>query len=510
MSFSPETGWTDISDSVFFHARQRPNAIALIEGNEHVTYAELAAWVAAASVHAGEIGVRPMDVVGVVMPSTIEHVVLVLALIRAGAVPLDLPIPQPGLGPLPGLQELGIARVFLGDGIAAPDGVTVHRIHRNWRSSLSVTRADRVAGGAEEGFYLSITSGSTGVPKAIVTTRAAWQARYRTARKLFPTLLAADPLPPLLLLGGLAFSAFFFFLTNHLFAGGTVVLAGSESHPDWLAAMINEWDDAATLITPPLAREFLARAPSGSVMFPKLRALFIGAAPFFAEEKHGVAARVSRNAFEVYGSAATGFLASHKINLAADTVGCIVDDVEVEIVDHQGNLVPAGQTGHIRCRGPGISHGIFGPVAEPPVGNEGFRNGWYYPGDLGVLAYDRFLTLRGRAADVILRNGVEIFPGDVEQAYLGHSAIGEVAVVGVREPFGARRQLVFVFAAARGELRHQDLTEHCRRLIPPERFPDQFLLLEQLPKTGNGKIDRPRLVAAAEQALRDADITAAA
>ena len=123
----------------------------------------------------------------------------------------------------------------------------MHRLTPSWRQELARLNDDNhFTSDPDKDFYLSITSGSTGMPKAIATTRGQWQARYRTARKLFPSLLCDAQPPHFLLLGGMAFSAFFFFLTNHLFVGGTVVLMDGEHHPDWLAAMINEWEDAAT------------------------------------------------------------------------------------------------------------------------------------------------------------------------------------------------------------------------------------------------------------------------
>jgi len=509
MASTPETGWTDISEAVFFHARQRPDAVALIEGAERVSYGAFAPLVAAAAAHIRDLGVAPREVVGVVMPGTIDHVVLSLALIRVGAVPLELPMPQDGEGTMPIMLHFGVRRAFVAAGVrppgaTPPDGLLVHEIDAGWRGTLPIGCADRRAAGTpDEDFYLSLTSGSTGLPKGIVTTRRQWQARYNTARKLFPFLLSPENPPHLLVVGGMAFSAFFFFLANHLFAGGPVVLMTGAHQPDRLAAAINEWDDAAMMLTPPVAREFLARAPGEGVMFPRLRALFIGAAPFFAAEKRAARDRLSPNCYEVYGSAASGFLSSLApldIEAHGDSTGRPVEDVEIEIVDHEGGRVPPGRTGHIRVRGPGISKGFYRETPGETAGGDGFRQGWYYPGDLGAFD-DGYLRLKGRLGDVIRRRGVEIYPPDLEEVYLAHPAIREAAVVGAAEPGGGPDRRVIVFAVADAGLQARELTQHCRCRIPPERFPDQLFCLAQLPRTGNGKVDRPRLVAMAEQAL---------
>jgi acyl-CoA synthetase (AMP-forming)/AMP-acid ligase II len=504
MGCSPATGWTDLSDAVFFHAERRAEKVALIEGGNRVTYAELAGWIRAATGYLDDIGVKPREVVALILPETIDHVILTLALTRVRAVPLDLPLPPPEQTPLQMMQPFGIRRAFVAAGVSPPAGLVVHTIDALWRDSLPLNSEDRrIEGNPDEDFYLSFTSGSTGAPKAIVTTRRQWQARYCTARKLFPFLLAEPP-PYLLVVGGMAFSAFFFFLANHLFAGGTAVLMGGAHDPVQLAAAINGWDDAAMLITPPLAREFLARAPRQAIMFPRMRALFVGAAPFSADEKLAVQARLSPNSYEIYGSAAAGFLSSHQIDAHADSVGRPVGDVEIGIVDKDGQSLAPGRTGHIRCRGAGISQGFFGQAPGEP-GAEGFFGGWYYPGDLGAMDENGYLTLKGRVADVIRRRGVEIYPPDLEEVYRAHPAIGEVAAVGARTHSGGDDPQVVVFVVGRGELQQRELSEltrHCRRFIPPERFPDQLFCLNQLPKTGNGKVDRPRLTAMAEQALR--------
>ena len=505
MAFSPATGWTDLSEAVFFHAAARPQAVALIEGAERVTYGLLAPLVAAASTYVGELGIKPREVVAIALPGTIDHVILSLALIRAGAVPLDLPPPQPGERPMQGMQHFGVRRAFVASGMAAPEVPLVHAIDPAWRGSLLLRTGDRhIEGNPDEDFYLSFTSGSTGAPKGIVTTRRQWQARYRTARKLFPFLLAAERPPHLLVIGGMAFSAFFFFLANHLFVGGPVVLMGGAHRPDRLAAAIAGWGDAALLITPPLVREFLARAPQGRVMFPDARALFFGAAPVFAEEKRLVRDRLCGNAYEVYGSAATGFLSvltPGEFDARGRSVGRPVDDLEIEIVDSHGERVGRAQTGHLRCRGAGVSQGFYGEPANHGAG-EGFHGGWYYPGDLAAIDGDGYLTLTGRLADIIRRRGVEIFPTDLEEAFLAYPAIAEAAAVDALPP-GGNEPRVVVFAAPRGEVRHQELEAHCRRLIPGARFPDRLFLLRQLPKTANGKIDRPRLRQMAAQILVD-------
>ena len=494
-----QTAWENLSDPIFHYAESRPGAEALNEGGRTLSYRELADRIAKASVLARDLGVKPGDLVAVAMPGSIDHIVLTFGLMRAGAIPIDMPARPPKGAIVNPLKLFEIGRVFReGSGLPAPPGTIVHEVNAAFLTELQSKRGDhREVRDADEVHNFSMTSGSTGLPRGVLTTRRQWLARFDTGMKLFPDVLDPDHPPRLLVIGGLAFSAFFFFLANQLFIGGPVVLMTENPDPELLRGQIDSWDDAVSLITPPLARKFLTMSSEGGPMFPKLRALFIGASPLYPEEKLAVAEKLTPNFREVYGSAACGFISSlspGEIAAHAESVGRPAPGLEMQAVDAERKAVPAGAFGHLRCRGPGISKGFHGESALSPEKPEGFRDGWYYPGDIGGFDADGYILLKGRLADVIYRRGVEILPLELEQIIAGHESVAEVAVVGIKaKNETGTDQKVIGFVVPRSEPQKAALAQYCRANIPAEKFPDRVFFVKGLPKNANGKLDRMKL-----------------
>lgn len=494
--------WENLSDPIFHHAQSRPDAPAVIEGGRTISYRELADGIAKASIHFRELGVKPGDLVALAMSSNIDHVVLSFGLMRMGGVPLDLPPRPPARAIVNPVKLFKVSRLVREtDAIAAPADVPVHELNSDWQTQLAAQKGDhRIVRDADEVHNFSMTSGSTGISKGVMTTRRQWLARFDTAWKLFPDIFSAERPANLLIIGGMGFSAFFFFLANQLFVGGPVVLMTDNHKPDYLREQINRWDDAVSLITPPLARQFLAAAGEAGPMFPKLRALFIGAAPLYPDEKTAVLKKLTPNLREVYGSAACGFistLAASEVAAHGHSVGRPAPGLEVQVVDAGRKPVSAGQPGHLRCRGAGISQGFYGETPASPEKPEGFRDGWYYPGDTGVIDADGYIHVKGRLSDVIYRRGTEISPLELEQIIAAHPSITEAAVVGV--PGKDKDEQVMAFVVPRAQPEKTALAEYCRARIPNEKFPDRVFFVKALPKNANGKLDRLQLKSLAKR-----------
>lgn len=496
---NPLTEWANISDAIFHHAKSRPSAPAIISGKSEITYKQFAALVAKAAVYLHQLGIKPGEVVAALMSNSIDHLILSFALIRIGAVPLDMPPKRPANAPVDPFKRFKIDRAFVEPGAMRPKSGTIHDVDAKWRASIEKLKGDhRYAGNPDEVYYLSVTSGSTGLPKGVITTHRQWMARYDSATRLLPKLLDANKPPRLLLIGGMGFSAFFFFLANQIFIGGPVVLLPETPDMDRMIEAINAQDDSVTLITPAMFRQLVGKAPEKGVLFPKMRALCIGAAPLYPEEKRVAQSKLTKNFYEVYGSAACGFLSAlppEEVADKADSVGRIVPEVTIEIVDSDGRPVPAGEVGHLRCRGAGISKGFVDTGDPEPKSAEGFRDGWYYPGDLAALPGDGHVYLRGRITDLINRGGIEIFPMELEKVFLAHASVADAACV--NGPVNEKGDQVIVFVVPRGEPRKDELAAYCRANIPPEKFPDRVFYARELPKNANGKVDRVKLKVAA-------------
>lgn len=192
--------------------------------------------------------------------------------------------------------------------------------------------------------------------------------------------------------------------------------------------------------------------------------------------------------------------------LVPDTVGRPTASIELQIVDEEGRALPAGRTGEVRVRGPGV---ITAYLENPEATARAFRDGWFYPGDLAWLTPEGALMLQGRKDDMMIFDGMNIYPAEIENALLAHPAVREAAAFPLRHerfqdvPFaavtlhaGAADGTAGDGGAADDRVSERDLMEHCRRLIGI-RYPKGVLVLDEFPRNPMGKILKRKL---AEQA----------
>jgi acyl-CoA synthetase (AMP-forming)/AMP-acid ligase II len=197
------------------------------------------------------------------------------------------------------------------------------------------------------------------------------------------------------------------------------------------------------------------------------------------------------NFFNFYSSSEGGgisLLRPENPDAVSLSVGKVVFGAEVQIIDEQHKEVPPGTIGAIRYRGGAVAESYYRNPEESAVA---FRDAWYYPGDLGRFNADGFLYLTGRAKDMIIRGGVNIYPAEIEATLIAHPAVAEAAVVGW--PSRERGEEIAAFVVCRARASEQELIEHCRRSLAPYKIPKGVFILDELPKSGLGKVLKPAL-----------------
>ena len=228
-------------------------------------------------------------------------------------------------------------------------------------------------------------------------------------------------------------------------------------------------------------------------MLGDLRLLYTTGAVLHPDERKEVLARVSPNLINYYGSTEGGgisvLLPEHG-GAAETSVGKAVSTTEIEVVDEAHEPVAAGETGRIRYRGPCVADGFHN---DPEASVESFRDGWFYPGDLGRLDGAGFLYLVGRAKDMIIRAGVNIYPEEVEQSLLTHPAVRDAAVLGWPSPDKGEEVAAFVVTSR--AVSEETLRDHCRASLAPYKVPRGIFFVDDLPKNAMGKVVKPDLAA---------------
>jgi acyl-CoA synthetase (AMP-forming)/AMP-acid ligase II len=166
------------------------------------------------------------------------------------------------------------------------------------------------------------------------------------------------------------------------------------------------------------------------------------------------------------------------------SVGRPLPGVDLRILGEDGLEARKGEVGVVTIAGAQVSAHYHGADAPP----ERFATG-----DLGYVDEDGYLFIAGRSDDVIIRGGENISPGEIEDALARHPTVGAAAVIGVPDEEWGQR--VVAFLEARGDERadHEQLTSFSRRSLAGFKVPEEFVFVDELPRTDTGKVLRTRL-----------------
>jgi long-chain acyl-CoA synthetase len=178
----------------------------------------------------------------------------------------------------------------------------------------------------------------------------------------------------------------------------------------------------------------------------------------------------------------------HRERLAS--VGSAQLVVEVRVADEGDRPLPAGETGEVLVRGQSVMCGYW---RDAEASAATLRGGWLHTGDVGVLDQDGFLTLRDRSKDLIISGGSNIYPREIEEVLLQHPGVGEVAVVGRRDPEWGEVAVAFVVRAEGRSVAAGDLDAQCLAHIARFKRPKEYRFVATLPKNNYGKVLKTEL-----------------
>jgi long-chain acyl-CoA synthetase len=224
-----------------------------------------------------------------------------------------------------------------------------------------------------------------------------------------------------------------------------------------------------------------------------LRYVACGAAPLAPRLARELERRVpSVTVLEGYGCTESSSIitATPPAGRRLGTVGIPVPGVEVRVVADDGAPLPPGRDGEIVLRGPNVMAGYWG---DEDGTAQALAGGWLHTGDVGHLDRDGYLTIVDRKKDLIIRGGFNVFPRDVEDVLMQHPAVAAAAVVGRPDPRLGEEVVAFVALRPGADRSPDAVMEFARERLAATRRPRDIRVLDAIPLTAVGKVDRKRL-----------------
>ncbi len=161
--------------------------------------------------------------------------------------------------------------------------------------------------------------------------------------------------------------------------------------------------------------------------------------------------------------------------------------VEIGIMDDAGKLLATGERGEVVIQGPNV---VSGYENNPEANAKSFTNGWFRTGDQGFLDADGYLTLTGRIKELINRGGEKIGPREIDEVLLTHPEVAEAVAFGVPHATWGEEVAAAIVLKENESANEADLLAFCKERLADFKRPKKFYIVETIPRTATGKIQR--------------------
>ena len=441
------------------------------------------------------------DRVALVLSNSAAFVTAYFAVLRAGlvAVPVNPGYTAPELAHLLGSAD---AKVVLCDDASTGvveeavsgtsrvlvDPAGFDAIVAGGRSSSAGSQPVAVSGG-EDLAVLLFTSGTSGQPRGAMLTHRALLANIEQCRSLDPAPMLADDVVlvvlPLFHVYGLNA------VLGMVAATGATALLCERFDPEVTLDLIRTESVTNVPGAPPM---YLAWAAAGSTALEALRGvrmLASGASPLPPALLDQVYAGSGRLIHEGYGLTEAAPVVASTIASARvkpGSIGQAVPGVEVRLLDEGGAPVTDGDPGEIWVRGDNLFSGYWPDGAEGPD-----AQGWWATGDVAYADEDGDLFLVDRRKELVLVNGFNVYPREVEVALGEHPDVLEVAVISIPDEITGEAVKAFVVARPGSALRPEQVMAHAETRLARFKRPSSVVLVDTLPRSATGKVAKGRL-----------------
>jgi len=477
-----------VVDLVFFWAKTDPHRLAIIQPDMVTTFQGLADAIESIGERIDRLNLDKREAVAVSIANPSYFAAATFALLRSG---YSAALVNPGLYPY--LQPAGIRNlVYDSQGLVLSGGRNI-RFDASWLPSAAppATRRPYRRRPVGDVNIIAFTSGTTGLPKIHVQSKAALEQRLGSP----VTSCVNEDYKRALIMPNIASRFGFNNTCDILYSGKTACFAPSSEDALWLVSTF----DIDVVLASPRQALGLAEIQEKKTRLPlsSLKMLKIAGAKLSPEMVWNLRSQLCRKIVLSYASTEAGPTAGAPYNVIEDipdAVGLVAPDVELEIVDEAGAALPTGADGLIRLRTP---HLLLNRETNGPGSDTEENDSWFYPGDVGHLTERGILCVTGRSSDVINSGGVKVSATKIEEILQALPEIMEAAACGVMGPAGIEE--VWIAVVAQGPVDVAEIKRRIKEHSEVRLAPAEVFVLDRLPRGDLGKVRKYRLK---EQLLR--------
>ena len=347
----------------------------------------------------------------------------------------------------------------------------------------------------DDACWLFFTSGSTGRPKAVVLSHG--QIGFVAVNYMADLLPGSSQDNASLVIAPLSHGAGLHMIAQ-LNTGAPHVLMPPGGFDPGLAFQLIEKHAISNMFTVPTIVKRLVEDPAvDRFNHDSLQHVIYAGAPMYREDQKRALEKLGSVLVQYYGlGEVTGNITvlrpqDHVLGDRHDprpgTCGTERMGIEISIQDDAGNLLAPNESGEVCVAGPAVCAGY---LDDDEANTKAFRNGWFRTGDLGHLDEARFLYLTGRASDMYISGGSNVYPREVEEILLTHPAVTEVAILGIPDPNWGEVGLAVCVLQTGQAVDQSALTEFLSDKIARYKTPARYLFIDEMPKSAYGKITK--------------------
>ncbi len=462
--------------------------VAIKFEGQRITYSVLDSMSDNAAYYLKGIGLRKGDKVAIYMQNCPEYIAWYLGIAKAGmiSIPINTFLKDKEIAYI--LRDSGCITVIISE--AMKDCINkvkeeighitvIERLVPAKETALEIPTEDDVA-------TIIYTSGTTGFPKGVILTHKNLLSNAEACIKAID--ITKDDRIILFLPLFHSFAITVCMITPLMIGARIVLLRSVKPFSKVVKALF--LDRVSIFVAVPIVYHILSKKdiPRTLLKLLALRFCVSGAAPLPSEVLQSFEQRFKIPLIEGYGlTEASPVVSVNPLKGLRKpcSVGIPLPGIEVKVVGDDGNELPMGEVGELLVKGPCVMLGYYN---RPEETAETIRDGWLSTGDLARIDEDGYICIVDRKKDLIITDGMNIYPREIEELLLKNVAVSEAAVVGIKGVAGTEYPKAYIVLKEEAKASEKEIKDFCRESLAPYKVPRQIEFVKELPKGPTGKI----------------------